>query len=456
MNADRRSTQSMLQLISDIQASDLNAYIYTDPNKTIAMLQDSERYCQSNKPRALEGLPIAIKDLFCVKGTPTTAASKMLKDFIAPYESTVTQRLWDQGAIFTGKVNLDAFGMGSHNTYSIFGPTLNPISRDGKPTSAGGSSGGSAAAVAAGLAWAALGTDTGGSCRLPAAFTGIVGLKPTYGLCSRYGVIAHASSLDCPGVFANSVKDTARVLQVIAGYDERDAQTFDQPVPDFVAACTGELRNYKIAYCDMGTEITLPIPTHQVNIDAILEHAVECYMVISTSEACSNMSRYDGIRYGYRTQSAYTNLKDYYCKTRSEGFGDETKRRILLGAYALSDGSKIFHRANQMRQWIADEMAKFFAQYDVLLLPTATFSAPTLDSVKSMSCNEIYNSDKCTVTPSLIGGVAISIPIGLDEEGMPMGMQVVGPPFSEAKVLEVASALEQIIERNKKIIRRDQ
>lgn len=442
------TVDTIKHLLGKISQSSLNSYIWTDAERTLAMARASEEYTAARSPRALEGMSIGIKDLFSMKGTPTSACSKILRDYVAPYESTVTERLWNAGAIFMGKQNCDEFGMGSANIHSSYGPALNPHSRNGQPTSPGGSSGGGAASVAAGLNDVSIGTDTGGSSRQPAAWTGIVGFKPTYGLVSRHGVIAHASSLDCPGIMARDVLTVARVLQTIAGYDPKDAQTYDMPVPDFIGACSANLP-LKIASYNPSPE-TLKLPfaeSHKVDIGYILEHCVDTYMDISTGEAMSNLARYNGIRYGAKINN-YTNFAEYCQRTRSENFGSEVKRRILMGTYVLSNNGLLYKRASQVRQWIAHQMQQqVWNHYDVLVMPTATIGAMTLDEVQHAHCEDIYQSDQCTVMPSLIGGVAMSIPGGLDTDGMPMGIQIIGPPFAEAKVLQVAAHLERSLDR---------
>lgn len=452
--------QNTIATLSAICKDKLNAFVWVDRDFTMQFVEGAEKYLKQNKPRLLEGWTIGIKDLFNVKETPLQAGAKILEGYVSPYESTVTERLWSSGAIFVGKQNLDAFGMGSTTTSSVHGPTLNPYTKNGESLSAGGSSGGGAAAVAAGLCRASIGTDTGGSCRQPAAWTGVVGGKLTFGVGSRYGIVAHGSSFDCPGVMAQSVLDLATVFQAFIGFDKYDAQTYNQPAPDLISAVKdlGKVADIKVAIADVGTGIDLYQPgkiaglsTRAVDISHILEYVVETYYILTTAEAASNLARYDGLRYGRRTTRPFSSLHDDYCKTRSEGFPDEVQRRIMTGISMMSDGGKLYHRGSQIRQWIADQMDELWKQYDVLVIPTTTRSAMTMYETKHASCPEIYNSDRCTTLASLVGSPAVSVPIGLDGDGLPLGMQVIGPPFADCKVLQVAAMIEQGVDRSAKV-----
>lgn len=440
------------QLLEQIKADKLNSFVHIDDAWTLKMAEASQKRIDSGDPMPLEGWPISIKALFSIQGLPTSACSKILSGYNAPYTATAVQRLIDAGAILTGINNCDEFGMGSANVYSAYGACENPIRKNGQPTSPGGSSGGAAATVASGLSRVALGTDSGGSCRQPAAWTGIIGFKPTYGLISRHGVVAHASSLDTVGVIAQSVEDIANVLKCIAGFDFYDAQTYDQPVPDYVSLCMDKLGSCKIASADFGTEISWysklgDLDLTSVDISSIIEYVLEVYMIISTAEAASNLSRYDGIRYGRPTAVECADLQDYYAKTRSEGFGEEVRRRILTGTHVLMGGGHLFKRASQIRQYISDLMHQLiWSKYDALILPTTTMGAMTFDEVQIAKCNDMYLSDRCTVLASLIGSPAISIPVSRDHDGMPLGMQIVGPPFSEGKILQIAREIVGIVD----------
>ena len=403
------------------------------------------------------GIPIGIKDNMCTKGIRTTCSSKMLENFIAPYNATVIEKVNEEGMINLGKLNMDEFAMGTTTEHSAFKVTRNPWNLNKVP---GGSSGGSAAAVAAGMVPWALGSDTGGSIRQPAAFCGIVGLKPTYGLVSRYGLVAYASSLDQIGPITKDVTDTAMLLNIIAGHDEKDTTSSNIEKKDYTKALKNDVKGLKIGipkeyfeaginsevkqsvkkaieeYRQMGAEVeefSLPIA----------EYALATYYIIADAEASSNLGRFDGIRYGYRTQN-YENLKDIFINSRSEGFGDEVKRRILLGTYVLSSGyyDAYYKKAQQVRTLIKNEFNKAFEKYDVLITPTAPNVSFDIGS-KTNNPLEMYMEDLCTVPINVAGVPAISIPCGVSKNGMPIGMQIIGKHFDEETILNAAYTYEQ-------------
>lgn len=417
-------------------------------------VMDDTRPLASAKRSALAGIPYALKDNLCVTGIETTCASQILRGYVPPYTATVVERLERSGGVFMGKLNLDEFAMGSSTENSSYFATRNPWDLERVP---GGSSGGSAAAVAAGMVPYTLGSDTGGSIRQPAAFCGVVGLKPSYGRVSRYGLIAFASSLDQIGPLTHSVEDAAIVLQAIAGWDERDSTSVRAEVPDFAAALTGDIRGLRVGIakeyfdtamdegvrqavsaavetlCDLGAivrEISLPTT----------RHALSAYYLIAPAEASSNLARYDGVRYGYRAADAQ-NLLEMYKKTRSEGFGPEVKRRILIGTYALSSGyyDAYYRRAQQVRTLISRDFAQAFAEVDVIVSPTTPTTAFKLGETTdplTMYLNDIY-----TIPVNLAGLPAISVPCGLSA-GLPVGLQIIGRMFDESTVLRVAHAYE--------------
>ena len=405
----------------------------------------------------LAGIPIGIKDIICTKGVRTTCSSKMLENFIAPYDATVAEKINQAELIDLGKLNMDEFAMGGSTEYSYFKKTRNPWNLNKVP---GGSSGGSAAAVAAGMVPWALGTDTGGSIRQPASFCGIVGLKPTYGLVSRYGVVAFASSLDQVGPMAKDVTDCAMLLNIIAGHDPKDTTSVDNGEKDYTKALKNDVKGLKIGvpkeYFGEGInpEVkqklqeaierykALGATVEECTLD-IADYALATYYIIACAEASSNLGRFDGIRYGYRTQN-YTNLKDIYRNSRSEGFGSEVKRRIILGTYVLSSGyyDAYYKKAQQVRTLVMKEFAKLFEKYDVLLTPTSPTVAFDIGS-KSSNPLEMYLADICTVSVNIAGLPGISVPCGVDSEGMPIGMQLIGNRFSEETLLNAAYTFEQ-------------
>lgn len=405
------------------------------------------------------GIPIGIKDNMCTKGIKTTCSSKMLENFIAPYNATVVEKLETEGMIDLGKLNMDEFAMGASTEYSYFKKTKNPWNLKTVP---GGSSGGSAAAVAADLVPWALGSDTGGSIRQPASFCGVVGLKPTYGLVSRYGLVAFASSLDQIGPITKDVEDAAMLLNVIAGHDEKDTTSEQREKEDYTKALVKDVTKMKIGvpkeffgeglnaevkakleetiqtYKDLGAEI------EEFSLD-IAHYALASYYIIACAEASSNLGRFDGIRYGYRTET-YTSLKDIYKNSRSEGFGEEVKRRIILGTYVLSSGyyDAYYKKAQKVRTLVKNEFAKAFEKYDVILTPTSPTVAFEIGT-RSNNPLEMYLADICTVSVNIAGLPGISIPCGVDSNNMPIGVQLIGNYFKESIVLQAAYTLEQTI-----------
>lgn len=442
----------------------LNAFIVATPEKALEAAEqvDADRAAGKSLGK-LAGVPIGMKDLFATRGIQTTAASHILEGFTPEYESTVSRKLWDAGAGMLGKLNLDQFAMGSSNETSYFGNVISPWRRNDGGNAAlapGGSSGGSSSAVAARLCPAATGTDTGGSIRQPAAFTGISGIKPTYGRCSRWGVVAFASSLDQAGPMARDVRDCAIMLEAMAGFDPKDSTSLDLPVPDWEAALSGDLTGKKVGIPreyrmdgmdaevlksweqgvawlkDAGAEI----------VDISLPHtkyALPAYYIIAPAEASSNLARYDGVRYGLRDLPDGAGLQDMYAATRAAGFGAEVKRRILIGTYVLSAGfyDAYYTQAQKVRTLISRDFAEAFEQVDVILAPTTPTAAFALGE-KSGDPLEMYLNDVFSVPASLAGLPAMSVPAGLNSEGLPLGLQVIGRPFDEQGVLNAGLAIE--------------
>jgi aspartyl-tRNA(Asn)/glutamyl-tRNA(Gln) amidotransferase subunit A len=415
--------------------------------------------------RLLDGIPIAVKDLYCTRGVLTTAGSHILDGFRPPYESTVTDKLWQAGAVMLGKANLDEFAMGSSNTTSFYGPVENPWRQrsgvrpgDNRPLVPGGSSGGSAAAVAAQAALAATGTDTGGSIRQPASFCGIVGLKPTYGRCSRWGVVAYASSLDHPGPMTRTVRDAAIMLRAMAGHDPKDSTSAPLPVPDYEAALTGDIRGVRVGIPREFRADGMPAEIEELwrqgaewlraagaePIEISLPHtryALPTYYIIAPAEASSNLARYDGVRFGLRVEGK--SLDEMYELTRAAGFGAEVRRRVLVGTYVLSAGyyDAYYLKAQRVRALIARDFAAAFERVDCMLAPTAPSPAFAIgdnsDDPIAMYLNDIF-----TVPANLAGLPAISVPAGLSADGLPLGLQLIGRAFDEETVLRVAGVLE--------------
>jgi aspartyl-tRNA(Asn)/glutamyl-tRNA(Gln) amidotransferase subunit A len=417
-----------------------------------------EKIKKGEKVGKLAGVPIAIKDNICTDGIRTTCASKMLEDFIPPYDATVVKKLKEEDAVIIGKTNMDEFAMGSSNENSAFKKTKNPWDLKRVP---GGSSGGSAAVVAAGIAPISLGSDTGGSIRQPAAFCGIAGLKPTYGLVSRFGLVAFASSLDQIGPFGKTVRDCALTLEVIAGHDSMDSTSLDKEFDkDYLSALDGSVEGLKVAVPKeffgkgLNSEIEKAIKDTIEKLKSmgavieeislpITEEGLSAYYIISSAEASSNLSRYDGIRYGYRSKN-YETIDELMEMSRSEGFGKEVKRRIMLGTYALSSGyyDAYYNRAQKLRKKIQEQFKEVFESYDLILSPTSPV-IPFLSGEKSSNPLEMYLADIYTVNINLAGVPAISIPCAFSSEGLPIGVQIIGSHFGEKKILKAAYALEQ-------------
>lgn len=449
-------TEASLDRIA-LRNPQLNAYITVCKDKALEMAAAADKKIAAGETGKLLGVPLGIKDLFCTKGVKTTAGSHILDGFIPPYESTVTQNLWDAGAVMLGKLNLDEFAMGSSNETSFYGTARNPWDVE---RTAGGSSGGSSAAVADYLCYGATGTDTGGSIRQPAALTGIVGMKPTYGRCSRYGTVAFASSLDQAGAMTRTVSDTALMLEAMCGYDHKDSTSTNMPVPSF----SQELENLDMKGLKIGLPKEYMIPELDGNVRKVIDdaikrftdqgaevvevslphtkYAVPTYYILAPAEAASNLSRYDGMRYGLRVEGE--NLADTYKKSRSTGFGDEVKRRIMIGNYTLSSGyyDAYYSKAQKVRRLIADDFKKAYEQVDVIMTPTAPTPAFKIGE-KFTDPISMYLNDVFTTAASLAGLPGISVPAGL-VDGLPVGLQVLGKPFDEVKVLQVARAHEKM------------
>ncbi|HLB79252.1 MAG TPA: Asp-tRNA(Asn)/Glu-tRNA(Gln) amidotransferase subunit GatA [Dongiaceae bacterium] len=445
-------------------ARHLNAFITETPERALAQAEASDARRRKGEAGAMEGLPVAIKDLFCTEGVLTTAGSHILDGFVPPYESTVTAKLWRAGAVMLGKANLDEFAMGSSNMTSYYGPVENPWKRrgDNRPLVPGGSSGGSAAAVAARLALGATGTDTGGSIRQPASFCGIVGLKPTYGRCSRWGIVAFASSLDQAGPLARTVEDAAIMLGAMAGHDPKDSTSADLPVPDYRAALSGDIRGLRVGIPKEYRVDGMPAEIEALwargvdwlkdagaePIEVSLPHtqyALPTYYIIAPAEASSNLARYDGVRYGLRL--AGDSLDAMYEATRAAGFGAEVKRRVLIGTYVLSAGyyDAYYLKAQRLRSLILRDFTTAFERVDVLLTP-ATPSAAFAAGEKMDDPIAMYLNDVFTVPVNLAGLPGISVPAGLTADGLPLGLQLIGRAFDEATVLKVAQVLETAAE----------
>ncbi len=449
--------QAYVDRIND-KEKDIKAFVTTLCDQALAEAKEiDEKRKNGEKVSSLAGIPIGIKDNMCTKGVKTTCSSKMLEDFVAPYNATVVEKVNDENLIDLGKLNMDEFAMGASTEYSYFKKTSNPWKLSAVP---GGSSGGSAAAVAADLVPWALGSDTGGSIRQPSSFCGVVGLKPTYGLVSRYGLVAFASSLDQIGPITKDVRDAAMLLNIIAGHDERDSTSYDIPKKDYTKALKNDVKGLKIGipkeyfgegineevkkkleeaietYKKLGAEV------EEFSLD-IAQYSLATYYIIACAEASSNLGRFDGIRYGYRTKN-YTNLKELYRNSRSEGFGSEVKRRIILGTYVLSSGyyDAYYKKAQQVRTLVKKEFDKAFEKYDVLLTPTSPTVAFEMGT-RSENPLEMYLADICTVSVNIAGLPGISIPCGVNSEGMPIGMQLIGNKFEEETILNAAYTFEQ-------------
>jgi aspartyl-tRNA(Asn)/glutamyl-tRNA(Gln) amidotransferase subunit A len=451
--------------LSEIEgAGALNAFVHNTPEIALSQAEAADARIKGGDAPAMCGVPLGIKDLFATKGVDTQAASDILKGFKPEYESTITQQLWDAGSVMLGKLNMDQFAMGSSNETSCYGDVVSPWKIDDRNLTPGGSSGGSASAVAADLCLAATGTDTGGSIRQPAAFVGITGLKPTYGRCSRWGVVAFASSLDQAGPMTKSVRDAAIMLEAMSGHDPKDSTSSELAVPDFEAALTGDIRGKKIGIPkeyrldgmpgeiealwqdgiammkDAGAEI----------VDISLPHtkyALPAYYVVAPAEASSNLARYDGVRFGHRAKMAQGDgITEMYEKTRAEGFGPEVQRRVMIGTYVLSAGfyDAYYNRARKVRTLIKRDFEEVFATgVDAILTPATPSAAFGLGEMKDADPVQMYLNDVFTVTVNLAGLPGIAVPAGLDKQGLPLGLQLIGRPWEEADLLNHAYVLEQ-------------
>ncbi len=455
-----------MSCLTAIDAGDgLNAFVHKTPEIALEQARAADARLKGGEAPAMCGIPLGIKDLFCTKGVPSQAASNILKGFKPEYESTVTSKLFDAGAVMLGKLNMDEFAMGSSNETSAYGNAVNPWQRTGSNVqlTPGGSSGGSAAAVAADLCLAATGTDTGGSIRQPAAFTGIVGIKPTYGRVSRWGVVAFASSLDQAGPMTKSVRDAAIMLQAMSGHDPKDSTSADIPVPDFEAALTGDIRGKVIgipkeyrmdgmpaeieALWSKGIEMLRDAGAEVRDISLPhTKYALPAYYVIAPAEASSNLARYDGVRYGHRAKlAAGDGITEMYEKTRAEGFGPEVQRRIMVGTYVLSAGfyDAYYNRARKVRALIKRDFEVVFADgVDAILTPATPSAAFGLGEMADADPVQMYLNDVFTVTVNLAGLPGIAVPVGLDAQGLPLGLQLIGRPWEEAELLNYAHVLE--------------
>jgi aspartyl-tRNA(Asn)/glutamyl-tRNA(Gln) amidotransferase subunit A len=447
--------------------AEINAFITVTPDRARSDARCADRALRDGTAGPLAGLPIAVKDMFCTRGVRTTAGSRILRSFMPTYESAVTDRLWTAGAALVGKTNMDEFAMGSSTLASSYGPVLNPAGRAlaaDRAYVAGGSSGGSAAAVAAGIVPAAIGTDTGGSIRQPASFCGIVGLKPTYGRCSRWGIIAYASSLDQAGPMARTVRDAAIMLSSMAAHDERDSTSARLPASDFEPYVGRSVKGLSV-----GIPVDCRVDGLRADVEAMWSRsiavlqeagvqirevslplwrfALPAYYIIACAEASSNLARYDGVRYGLRVNAA--TLDEMCSQTRAEGFGAEVKRRIIAGTFALSAGhyDAYFDRAQRVRQLLAEEFACVMSQVDALLYPTSPIPAfEVANNPYAADPVAMYLTDVFTVTVNLLGAPAISVPFGKSAEGLPLGMQIVAPQFQEGTVLQLGEVLFQAAE----------
>jgi aspartyl-tRNA(Asn)/glutamyl-tRNA(Gln) amidotransferase subunit A len=445
------------------RARDLNAYVLEAPERARAMAAESDARIARGDARPLDGIPLAVKDMFCTADIRTTACSRILENFVPPYESTVTSQLWRDGAILLGKTNNDEFAMGSSNETSAFGPVKSPWRRRGSNVDLvpGGSSGGSAAAVAARLCLGATGTDTGGSIRQPAAFTGIVGLKPTYGRCSRWGIVAFASSLDQAGPFTRSVRDSAILLRSMAGHDAKDTTCVDRAVPDYERAVGRSIKGMRI-----GIPKEYRVPGMAAEIETLWEkgrewlraagaelveislphtkYALPAYYIVAPAEASSNLARYDGVRYGIRADGP--DVAMMYANTRAQGFGPEVRRRVMIGTYVLSAGyyDAYYLRAQKVRTLIKRDFEQSFeAGVDAILTPATPSAAFGIGEKGGSDPVEMYLNDVFTVTVNMAGLPGISVPAGLDAQGLPLGLQLIGRPFDEETLFSLGQVIEE-------------
>ncbi len=455
-------TESCLNAIDG--ADKLNAFSHKTADIAREQAKAADIRIQAGDAPAMCGLPIGIKDLFATKGTPTQAASRILEGFKPEYESTVSGKLQDAGAVMLGKLNMDEFAMGSSNETSVYGNAVNPWKIDDRDLTPGGSSGGSAAAVAADLCLAATGTDTGGSIRQPAAFTGTVGIKPTYGRCSRWGIVAFASSLDQAGPMTKTVRDSAIMLEAMCGYDAKDSTSAELAVPNFEAMLTGDIKGKKIGIpkeyridgvpeeisklWDQGAEMLKDAGAEIVDVSLPhTKYALPAYYVIAPAEASSNLARYDGVRYGHRAGLAENEgITEMYEKTRAEGFGSEVQRRVMIGTYVLSAGfyDAYYNRARKVRTLIKQDFENVFAQgVDAILTPATPSAAFGLGEMSNSDPIQMYLNDVFTVTLNLAGLPGVALPAGLTKDGLPLGLQLIGKPWEEGDLLNIAHSLEE-------------
>ena len=449
------------------QNRNLNAYITESFELALSQAKKSDEKIATGTAGDLEGIPLGIKDLFCTKNLRTTSGSKMLADFVPTYESSVTQKLLDAGSVTLGKLNMDEFAMGSANTNSYFGPVINPYKKNGSNEDLvpGGSSGGSASAVAANLCAGATGSDTGGSIRQPASFTNTVGIKPTYGRCSRYGMIAFASSLDQAGIFAKNVFDAALLQRVISGFDLKDSTSVNVAVPDFEKLLNSDIKGKKIGIpkeyfvegmpeeiaklWNEGKETLKKRGAEIVEISLPhTDYAAAVYYIVASAECSSNLSRFDGVRYGFRAPEDNLSIEEMYEKTRAQGFGSEVKRRILTGTYVLSAGyfDAYYKKAQRVRNLIRQDFIEAFKKVDAILAPTTPSAAFSIKESKTIGESDpvkMYLNDVFTIPVNLAGLPAISVPAGFDKDGLPLGLQVITKHFDEQTAFDVALALEE-------------
>ncbi|SPH22145.1 Glutamyl-tRNA(Gln) amidotransferase subunit A [Ascidiaceihabitans donghaensis] len=458
----RELTESCLKAIEGAGA--LNAFVHHTPELAMDQATAADARIKAGDAPDMCGLPLGVKDLFCTKDVPSQAGSRILEGFLPQYESTITSNLFASGAVMLGKLNMDEFAMGSSNETSVYGNAVNPWKVDDRQLTPGGSSGGSASAVAADLCLAATGTDTGGSIRQPAAFTGTVGIKPTYGRCSRWGVVAFASSLDQAGPMTKSVRDAAIMLETMCSYDPKDSTSMDLPVPNFEALMTGDIRGKKIGIPKEYRMEGMPSEIEKLwengaamlkdagaeIVDISLPHtkyALPAYYVIAPAEASSNLARYDGVRYGHRaTLDAGDGITEMYEKTRAEGFGPEVQRRVMIGTYVLSAGfyDAYYNRARRVRTLIKKDFEDVFAAgVDAILTPATPSAAFGLGEMTDVDPVQMYLNDVFTVTVNMAGLPGVAVPAGLDAQGLPLGLQLIGRPWEEGDLLSSAYALEK-------------
>ncbi len=457
--SSREATELFLERIEELDGK-VNSYIRVLGEEARKQADEmDEAAARGEYAGPLHGVPIGLKDIFCTSGIPTTCGSKMLEGFVPSYDSTVHWKLKEAGAVLLGKQNMDEFAMGSSTETSYYGPTKNPRDLERIP---GGSSGGSAAAVAAALCPASVGTDTGGSIRQPASLCGVVGMKPTYGRVSRYGMVAFASSLDQAGPITRTVRDAALILGVIAGYDGKDTTSVKMEVPPYVDSCGKDLSGMRVGVPgeyfidgiqkEVGEQVNRAVDALSSLgcpvVDISLPHtgfALSCYYIVAPAEASSNLARYDGVKYGFRAGGS-GGLIDMYMKTRSEGFGEEVKRRIMLGTYALSAGyyDAFYGKALQVRTLITRDFLEAFKEVDVIVTPTSPTTAFRMGE-RTEDPLTMYLSDVLTIPANLAGLPCISIPCGVDSRGLPVGLQIIGPHFNEEDIFRVASALESVL-----------